>query len=161
MAIDTETYYRTYGPMVLRRCRRLLGDEELARDAMHDVFVNVLRHSDRLEDSAPSSLLYRIATRVCLNRIRSQKRRPEVPHSELLERIAHGEDPSRRSLARGVLERLFGSQPESSGAMAVMHLVDGMTLEEVARAFDMSVSGVRKRLARLRRELERLEREAA
>lgn len=157
MAIDTESHYRTYGPMVLRRCRRLLGDEDLARDAMHDVFVEVLRRGDRLEDRAPSSLLYRIATNVCLNRIRSQKRRPEVPQSELLDRIARSEDAAGRSIARGVLERLFRGQPESSGAMAVMHLVDGMTLEEVAREFDMSVSGVRKRLARLRSGLQELE----
>jgi RNA polymerase sigma-70 factor (ECF subfamily) len=160
LAVDTESYYRTFGPMVLRRCRRLLGDEELARDAMHDVFVKVLRQSDRLDDRAPSSLLYRIATNVCLNKIRAQKRRPEVPGSELIEQIARGDDAGRRSLARGVLERLFGSQPESSGAMAVMHLVDGMTLEEVAEAFSMSVSGVRKRLARLRGELKALEAES-
>lgn len=157
MAIDTESYYRTYGPMVLRRCRRLLGDEELARDAMHDVFVQVLRNADRLEHSGPSSLLYRIATHVCLNKIRSRRRRPEVAAAELIDRIARAEETGARSLARGVLERLFSRQPESSGAMAVMHLIDGMTLEQVAAAFDMSVSGVRKRLARLRRELRELE----
>ncbi len=33
--------------------------------------------------------------------------------------------------------------------MAVMHWVDGMTHEEVAREFGMSVSGVRKRLRQL------------
>ena len=35
--LDSQSYYSTYGPMVLRRCRKLLGDEHAARDAMHDV----------------------------------------------------------------------------------------------------------------------------
>ena len=37
--------------------------------------------------------------------------------------------------------------------MAVMHHVDGMTLEQVARECGLSVSGVRKRLRRLRETL--------
>jgi RNA polymerase sigma-70 factor (ECF subfamily) len=41
--------------------------------------------------------------------------------------------------------------------MAVMHYVDGMTLEETAAAVGLSVSGVRKRLAALRMRLRELE----
>jgi len=46
--VDSHSYYCTYGPMVLRRCRRLLGDDQAARDAMHDVFVQVLTRADDL-----------------------------------------------------------------------------------------------------------------
>ena len=41
--------------------------------------------------------------------------------------------------------------------MAVLHYVDGMTLEQVARECGMSVSGVRKRLRGLRSELRVME----
>jgi RNA polymerase sigma-70 factor (ECF subfamily) len=40
--------------------------------------------------------------------------------------------------------------------MAVLHHVDGLTLEEVARECGMSVSGVRKRLRALRDALKEL-----
>ena len=146
MAIDTETYYRTYGPMVLRRCRTLMGDEELARDAMQDTFVQLLRREDRLRHEAPSSLLYRMATNTCLNRIRSQGRRPEVPDGELLEQIALSSSDESRTEARSLLGRLFSSVPESTATIATLHLLDGLTLQEVADTVDMSVSGVRKRL---------------
>ena len=79
MAIDVEHAYRRYGPMVLRRCRQMLKDEQLATDAMQDVFVQLLRNQARLEDRGMSSLLYRIATNTCLNKIRSQQRRPQTP----------------------------------------------------------------------------------
>ncbi len=151
MAIDVEALYRRYGPMVLRRCRRLLGDDEKAWDAMQDVFVQLLRHEDRLDAAAPSSLLYRIATNVCLNRLRSQSRRREDPADTLIDEIARVATDEPRSQARLTLDRLLGrgTESESTAAMAVMHWVDGMTHEEVAREFGMSVSGVRKRLRQL------------
>lgn len=156
MAIDVESMYRRYGPMVLRRCRRLLGDEQLAVEAMQDTFIRVISNPS-LEDRGVSSLLYRMATQVCLNRIRSQRRRPEDPCSELLHRIAHAAGDEERTEARSILDVLLRRVPASSGTIAVMHLLDGMTLQEVAAEVGMSVSGVRKRLRALRFELHELE----
>ena len=56
--IDVEDLYRRYGPMVLRRCRGMLRDEDLAADAMQETFVQVLRHRSSLNARYPSSLLY-------------------------------------------------------------------------------------------------------
>jgi RNA polymerase sigma factor (sigma-70 family) len=149
VALDVDALYRSHGPMVLRRCRQLLRDEEDAVDAMQDVFVRVLRRGEALDDRAPSSLLFRVATNVCLNRQRTRARRPEDPAGELLSRIAAAGDPEGRSSARSVLDRIFGRELESTRVMATMHLLDGMTFEEVAREVGLSVSGVRKRLRAL------------
>ena len=157
MPVDSYTYYRTYGPMVLRRCRKLLGDEQAARDAMHDVFVQILSRADELADQAPSSLLFRIATNVCLNRLRTRRRRPEDGDPELLVQIAEQTDPAARSAARAALDALFRHEPEDTALIAVLHLHDRMTLQEVAAEVGMSVSGVRKRLQRLRTKLHALE----
>lgn len=154
MTIDVETVYRKYGPMVLRRCRVLLKDEAAAVDVMHDVFVQLLRHRERLVEAGTSSLLYRIATHACLNRLRSASRQAGDADEALLLRIAGLEDLEARTGAASVLARLFGREPESSRTMAVLHLVDGLTLEETADAVGLSVSGVRKRLRTLRARLE-------
>src|SRR5262245_53190914 len=143
--------------MVLRRCRKLLGDEQTARDAMHDVFVQILSRADQLDDRAPSSLLFRIATNVCLNRLRSRRRNPENNDPALLVEIAERTDPAARSAARSALDALSRHEPDDTAVMAVMHLHDKMTLEEVAAEVGMSVSGVRKRLAKLRTKLHGLE----
>lgn len=149
MSIDVEDCYRRYGPMVLRRCRRILRDEERAVDAMHDTFVRLLRNERRLTGDSPSSLLYRIATNVCLNQLRTQGRRPETPDDELLARIAELDDAEGQSLAGRVLDRIFERELTSTRTIAVLHFIDGMTLEEVAREVGLSVSGVRKRLRTL------------
>lgn len=153
MAVDVESYYRRYGPMVLRRCRKLLNDEERAVDAMQDTFVQLLRYRDRLQHEAPSSLLFRMATHTCLNRIRASKRRPESANDDILTRIADSAEPEARLSARSLLGRLFSRERESTRTIATLHLLDGMTLEEVAKEVGMSVSGVRKRLRPLRSRL--------
>ena len=166
MALDVESHYLRYGPMVLRRCRTLLRDPAKAEDAMQDVFVSLIRSEDRLRDEAPGALLLRVATNVCLNRLRGERRRPEDAHDDddLALRIAQADDGSgdaeSRTLARSVLGKLFGANDPlaaSTLSLAFMHLVDGMTLEEVARESRLSVSGVRKRLRGLKGRLAELE----
>jgi RNA polymerase sigma-70 factor (ECF subfamily) len=143
--LPLEQLYRRYGPMVYRRCRQLLRDEQEALDAQQDVFLNVTRHRHRLNDRAPSSLLNRIATHVCLNRLRDPRGEP-APLDETLLTIARTEDPESRSLAGRILARLFERELPSTRTIAVLHYVDGMTLEEVAQEVGLSLSGVRKRL---------------
>jgi RNA polymerase sigma-70 factor (ECF subfamily) len=153
VAIDVENYYRRYGPMVLRRCRKLLKDEESSVEAMQDTFVQLIKYEKSLTDEAPSSLLYRMATNVCLNKIRSSKRKPEQLGDDVLSKIAETHEVESKISARNLIARLFRGERESTGAIAVLHLVDGMTLEEVASEVGMSVSGVRKRLRPLRSRL--------
>src|SRR6185436_1383508 len=136
-----------------RRCRKLLRHDARAQDAMQDVFVSLLRHEERLDDTALSSLLLRMATNVCLNKLRTDRRHPEDRDEELLQRIAaapvDSDDGSSesRTVAQNLLAKLFRSGDPlaaSTRTIAVLHLVDGMTLEEVAREAGLSVSGVRK-----------------
>jgi RNA polymerase sigma-70 factor (ECF subfamily) len=139
--------------MVLRRCRRMLRDEDKALDACQDVFVRLITHRARLDVRYPSSLLYRMATNVCLNKLRDSRREPLTRDEALLDEIARAEEPGGASEARLLLARLFGRHPESSRTIAVLHYVAGLTLEEVAAETERSVSGVRKRLRALRASL--------
>lgn len=151
MAIDVEALYRKYGPMVLRRCRQLLQNEEKALDAMQDTFVQLLRHRSRLTADAPCSLLYRIATNICLNVLRTEKRKPVGGRDELLMEIACVDEHEERSLARAFLDDLFSQEKASTRMIAVLHYVDRFTLEQTAAEVGLSISGVRKRLRALRK----------
>jgi RNA polymerase sigma-70 factor (ECF subfamily) len=148
-ALDVEALYGRYGPMVLRRCRQILCNDAEAMDVAQDVFVRLIRHGSRLDGRYPSSLLNRMATNLSLNRLRDRKRDRSVPAEGLLETIACSSDLD----APLILERLFGRHPDSTRTMAVLHYLDGMTLEEVASDCGLSVSAVRKRLDRLRASL--------
>jgi RNA polymerase sigma-70 factor (ECF subfamily) len=146
---NLENLYRRYGPLVLRRCRQLLRDSAEAEDALQEVFMQILRRPGLIQAEFPSSLLFKIATNTCLNRIRDGGRRAENREDEALLNIASEEDVEARSAAGRLLDRIFNRHPESTRVMAVLHFVDGLTLEEVAKETSLSVSGVRKRLRTL------------
>ena len=156
-APDVEALWNRYGPLVLRRCRQLLRDHDEALDVCQDVFVQILRRRDVLDIRFPSSLIYRIATNLCLNRIRDRRRWPDLVEDEQLARIARLDDPTAALHARSILGSLFARHRESTRLIATLHFVDGLTLEEVAGEVGMSVSGVRKRLRALRKTLVELE----
>ena len=92
----------------------------------------------------------RMATNVCLNQLRSERRRPEDPDDAALLAIAAAEEPGARSVARLALGKLLGREQESTRVMAVLHLVDGLTLDEVGREVGLSAAAVRKRLRGLK-----------
>ena len=139
MSVDIEGFYERYGPMVLRRCRALLRNDAKAQDAMQDVFVALLRHQDRLQNEAPAALLLRVATNVCLNRLRTERRRPEDPDDERLLQIAgtsdadgDGRTPGARACWRSSSAPTTRWPPAPRPSRSCTS-VDGMTLEEVAR----------------------------
>ena len=144
--MNVEQLYVKYGPMVHRRCMRLLGNSEEAYEVMQDVFVRVIRREKHLDLTAPSSLLYKIATDLCLNKLRTRKRKPETYDETLLLSIATDDDIESLVQNRSLLDRIFAREPKSTRTIAVLHYVDKMTLEEVAAVMNMSVSGIRKRL---------------
>jgi len=146
-------YYTRYGPMVLRRCRMLLRDEEAAVDAMQDVFVKLLKNRRNLHHEYPSSLLFRIATNVCLNLLRSRKNQNRVEGDNLLHGIACYDEKEKKMVITDLLDRFFKSSKVSTREIAVMHFVYGYTLNEVAEEFGLSLSGIRKRIARLRQQV--------
>ncbi|MBR4348797.1 MAG: sigma-70 family RNA polymerase sigma factor [Fibrobacter sp.] len=157
-SMEFSKLYEVYAPMVYRRSMMLLRDESEAEDMMQNVFLRVFERWDSLDVSQPSSLLWNTTTRLCLNRIRDKKRRGlDTDTSELLLSIACADDDEGEKEAKGILAKLFSREPESSRTIAVLHFVDGMTLEETAREVGLSVSGVRKRLRGLQAKVKNLE----
>jgi RNA polymerase sigma-70 factor (ECF subfamily) len=149
MAIDIAAWYKKYGPMVIRRCRRILGDEEEALDAVHDVFVNLLQGEERLHGRFPSSLLYTMATNICLNRLRKKKRETVKDFSgEEGSAVDAGFD---RVEAKMLMEIILRDESEINRTICFMYHVDGMTLKEIGETAGLSFAGVHKRLEAFRK----------
>ena len=152
--VKAAALYRLYGPAVYRRCLRLLREPEAAKDATQEVFVKLVRDMERLSERETAlPWLYRVATNHCLNLRRNAARRGDdtaVPDLELADSAPHDTYPA-RSLARQVLARF----DESTQAVAVGVLVDGMEHEEVAEALGVSRRTVARRLERFLSEARR------
>jgi len=149
---DFTELYQKYGPMVLRRCRAILKDEEKALDAMQDVFLRIIENKRNIK-SACASLFYVTATRVCLNKIKADKIR-SGPDFETISKIMADDfsDIEREKIeAAAIIEKIFEKRDQKDSLIATLHFVDGLTLEETAEQIGMSVSGVRKRIRELQK----------
>lgn len=134
--------------MVYRRCRFLLGCDDDALDALQEVFLSLARRRD-MAVRFPSSLLFRIATNVSISMLRARKNAPAHLCAELAETLASGDDHVSLIVARDTLDCLFREEKESTRTIAVLYFIDRMSYEQVAAEVDLSVSGVRRRLAKL------------
>ena len=137
--------------MVLRRCRFLLKDEDKALDAMQDVFVRLIERKEKISNIC-SSFLYTMATNVCLNKIRADKLR-SGPEFDVIAEIVedHVSSLQEEKIDSSILlDCIFSQRDSKDRQIAVLYYVDDYTLEETAEKMNMSVSGVRKRLSKLK-----------
>ena len=139
--------------MVLRRCRRMLKNEQSAHDAMHEVFLKIISNQNRLTAEYPSALLYRIATNVCLNRIRNERKHSLSEYLDILYNTSLFENQEANISAQNLMAYILAKEKESTRQIAVMYFLNGMTIKEIAETKHLSVSGVHKHLDKLRRKI--------
>ena len=151
-----EGLYRAHGHSVLRRARRLLGNEEEAREVLHDVFVSLLARPTQFRGaSALTTWLYGATTHGCLNLLRNQRTR-----ARLLADGGAAEAPSctaqgaeRLAILRDLLARL----PPELARVAVYYYADEMTHDEIASVLECSRRHIGDLLKRLRERIRALE----
>jgi RNA polymerase sigma-70 factor (ECF subfamily) len=134
--------YLRYGAVVYRRARRLLGDEQAAKDACQEVFLHLFRSLPELERASPVTWLYKVTTNHCLNVIRDEQR-----HRRLLEAQAAA---APRAASPSSLAALLRDFPEELQEIAVYYFVDEMSQDEIARVLGISQRTVSNRLSAFR-----------
>lgn len=139
-----EELYAKYGPMVLRRARGILGEEQAARDAMQEVFLRALRERASFRgEASPVTWLYRITTNFCLNKIRDGARRRELMDQQGPASEASPEaSPEDRQTLAAILLRV----PEELREIAIYYWVDEMNQDEIAEMVGVSRRTVGNRL---------------
>lgn len=166
-----EHVIREHGNILLGVARRLLRDEEEAREALQDALVAAFRSRDRFEGaSRVSTWLHRIVVNSCLQRLRKRGRRMEVSIDEWLPAFqADGHHQSTfvdwsnaahallvreevRAHVRGCIDRL----PDAYRTVLLMRDIEGLSADDVAAALEISTNAVKIRLHRARQALRTL-----
>jgi RNA polymerase sigma factor (sigma-70 family) len=151
-AAAIERAYRDYGGSVERRAKRLLGDEQDAREVVQEIFTSLLDRPQQFEGrSKLLTWLYSATTHSCLNRIRNRKTRLRLleAHGEVAE--AKAIDLEGMTAAREILSRL----PEDLAQAAVYYYFDQMTHAEIAEVMSCSRRHVGDLLERFRQQMQR------
>ncbi len=167
-----------YQQRIYNLCFRMLGDAEAAADATQDAFINAYKAMSRFrapQGDAPGVVnsfrtwLYRIASNLCYDVLRTRKRRPSTSLDALISdsgeqdyeasgnfSLAHGlasEGPEssalRAELSREI-QRGLSLLPEDQRLALVLCDIQGFSYDEIAAVTVSTLGTVKSRISRAR-----------
>lgn len=158
------TIVETYQSPVYNLCYRMLGESTAAEDAAQETFLRAYQHLHRYDSKRPfATWLLSIAAHYCIDRLR-RRRLPifsvdedeestfEIPDVHALRPEAeavHGEQ-------REQIHALVQSLDATDRAAIVMRYWYDFSEKEIAEALNLTVSAVKSRLHRARKQLGKL-----
>jgi len=160
-----EALVNRYEGKVYRLSMRMLRNQQDAEDALQETFLQVYRGLENFEGrSMFSTWLFRLATNVCLMKIRHRETEPQhlLPLEDYLPRHEEGEQPpiqdwpdlpdeallSKESRAKmlAALEKL----PAEYRLVFILRDIEGFSNAEAGETLGISVAAVKSRLHRAR-----------
>ncbi|HET6345778.1 MAG TPA: sigma factor, partial [Myxococcota bacterium] len=122
--------YRQHSFAVFRRCRQLVRCEALAQELAQEVFVRLLEAPDAFAGRAsPSTYLYAIATNLCLNRLRNDRRRGDAWKEAAVQHWQHSHDAGAfdgQLDARQLVGHILAEADAEVAFIALSYYVDGL-----------------------------------
>jgi RNA polymerase sigma-70 factor (ECF subfamily) len=147
--VELRDAYEAFLPLVVRRCRRILRQDEAAQDAAQDVFLRLCRYgTSYLSADSKIAWLYQVADRVCFDRLKKDKRRAEV----MLDDLAELESASMNGLLedREALMHFLTRFDDRVKKAIVLYYLKGASQQEIADATGWSRQTVSNKLAFVR-----------
>ena len=145
--------------------QRMTGNAEDAADMTQETFIKAYNSLSSFRgDSKFSVWLYRIATNVCLDFLRSRSRKPTVSLSveddegeeTQLDVADESQSPElllERSLTRDAVHRGLEALPPDYRQVLLLREIQGLSYEEIAEALVLEVGTVKSRIFRARKRL--------
>lgn len=144
---------------------RMTGNAEDAADMTQEAFIKAFNSLSGFRgDSKFSVWLYRIASNVCLDFLRSRNRRPTVSLSmededgedtelDIADESQSPEVLLERSLTRESVRRGLDSLPPDYRQILLLREIQGLSYEEISQTLDLEVGTVKSRIFRARKRL--------
>jgi len=154
-----------YGARVLTHLYRLTRSRADAEDLTQETFLRAYRYLNRLDAARPfKNWIYRVATNIGLNAIRSKRRRGEVVsldsydgepvgNNMFVSTVETGSEQAERSELRHALGAALEHLPRRAAALVHLHYYEGMTIGEASDIVGLSENAGKVALHRARRQL--------
>jgi len=154
-----------YESKVYRLAIRMLRNPQDAEDALQETFLQVFRGLAGFEGRSKfSTWLFRLATNVCLMRIRHRETEPSklLPLEDYLPKLEEGDSPQMRDWADRPEDALLSKEsrekmmealdklPPEYRAVFILRDIEGFSNAETGESLGISVAAVKSRLHRAR-----------
>jgi len=141
---------RIGAPAAIGAARRITRDAALAEDAAQEAFIRAHRAlRDYRHESSFAAWIRKIAIRTAIDLVR--RRRPEDP---IAESLLSGASEEKQHEDADLLREALAALSPLDREILLAREVEGVGDREVARRFEMTVTGVRVRMHRARRRLQ-------
>jgi RNA polymerase sigma-70 factor, ECF subfamily len=146
-------------PRILRYVGSIVRNSAEAEDLTQETFLRAYRAREALRDpQAQMTWLYRIATRVCLDRMRQRTRRPVEADATVEEVDLADPDPPLQQVIEqddmsACVQAYVANLPDSYRAVLLLNDLHELTAPQIAALLDISLPTVKIRLHRARRKL--------
>ena len=156
---------------VVNLAYRYVGNRQDAEDLAQEIFIKVYRARDRYQPAAKfTTWLYRVAVNASLNEVRNRKHRPTfraaslhagpdgeaaLPVVEDVDSVSPLEAVEQSELHREV-RRAVDALPERQRLALLLNKFHGLSYEELAETFELSVQAVKSLLTRARQNVRRM-----
>jgi len=159
--LDAASLFKTHHERIRRYVLHLVRNATEAEDLTQETFLKAHRCIESLNDlGAVRSWLYRIATHVCLDRLRQHKAQISLDGEEgaqCVQSIAAVSptalEAAERKDTSECVQRCLQFLPDNYRAVILMHEVYSLTAKEIASLMDENLTAVKMRLHRARRTL--------
>ena len=156
-----------YQDLAFNVAYRMLGDDDLAADAVQNAFISAYRNLKTYRGGSFKAWVMRMVTNGCYDELRRQKRRPTTPlepvnpedgeEVDSPEWIASTDPSPEDALDRAELEHAIQhcleNLPTDFRAVVVLVDIQGMDYEEVSSVVRSPLGTIKSRLARARLKL--------
>ena len=140
-----------YADMVYSTCRRVLGDDGQASDAVQETFFDFLKNADRVTGSL-GSWLHRVATRRAVDLIRSNASRRHREQRYALDSECRN---STWAEVETQVDEAMEALPDSLREVLVLHFLERKSMTQIAAAKGLSQPTISRRIAEGLEELRR------
>jgi RNA polymerase sigma-70 factor (ECF subfamily) len=141
--------FERVAPAALGIIRRLVPQRAMAEDLLQDTLIAMFEHLEDFRGEAPFGIwVRRIAVSRCLMSFRSPWQRARVALEAWTEDTRAAQEASSRTSDLIDLDRALARLAPVTRAVVWLYDVEGWSHEEIARAFDRSVSFSKSQLAR-------------
>jgi RNA polymerase sigma-70 factor (ECF subfamily) len=145
--------YSLYRSQLLGFIQQRVGDRELAKDILHDIFVKILGRQDSLRDPARiTAWLYQVTRNAIIDRLRSSRACENLPQQIADDAGA----PTAETRLAGFLRPMIDALPQIYRDAIILSDLDGVPLKQIAEREGVTVSAIKSRVQRGRRMLENL-----
>ncbi len=144
---NIEQCYRRYFAMIRAKCRRVLGDTHEAEDVAQETFVRLWRDRRGIgpDPRSVSAWIYRTATRLAIDQLRSRRSRADSPVDEGIDH----DNPERLLGVRRALGRVASQLSPEELEVAILSRIDGLGQQEIGEVLGRSERTVRRVLSRI------------